>query len=433
MPYGCFRPVCDSNSKWCEKTADSLRDVFDVRIARKFFGVGAALLAIWVINLTKKVKVKQRPQGLNTVELLRIASASLGIGPHSTMATAERLYTSGFINYPRTESTAYPPSLDLKALLRPHASSPHSYLHFFEPTIHSMLGHFEPSQTLYLFFKANHPKWGSIVSELLKTGYSQPRAGHNAGDHPPIAPMRLALDLSGDAARIYDYVAQHFIATVSDASLIAQLPLFALMPDCRYEVTTVLISIGDEKFTASCSRVLEPGFTKILTWQAVEDTQLPDNILRAGATFSLADKPSLIEGQTGPPGYLTEAELITAMEKHGIGTDASIPVHIENICERAYVELQPGRKLKPTPLGIVLVHGYHSIDPELVLPHMRRAVEEQLNHIASGNANFRDVLQFVLAIFSAKFRFFVEHISFMDQLFEVSFSSLADCGKPLSR
>ncbi len=111
------------------------------------------------------------------------------------------------------------------------------------------------------------------------------------------------------------------------------------MPDCKYETTTVEVSIGDEKFTTSCSRVLEPGFTRIFTWQAVEETQLPDDMLRRGASLQLGEKPSLVEGQTGPPNYLTEAELITAMEKHGIGTDASIPVHIENICERAYVEV----------------------------------------------------------------------------------------------
>ena len=56
------------------------------------------------------------------------------------------------------------------------------------------------------------------------------------------------------------------------------------------------------------------------------------------------------------------------MEKLGIGTDASMAVHINNICQRRYVQVQGQRMLVPTNLGIVLIHGLHAIDPLLALP-----------------------------------------------------------------
>lgn len=90
--------------------------------------------------------------------------------------------------------------------------------------------------------------------------------------------------------------------------------------------------------------------------------------------------------------------------------------------------------LKQLLLLRVLAHiVIGQIDPELVLPTMRSAVEEQLNLIARGQANFTAVLQHTVEIFKQKFLYFVKNIEGMDQLFEVSFSPLAASGKAHSR
>lgn len=67
-----------------------------------------------VVSVTCKEKVKGRPIALNTVELMRVASSGLGMGPHHAMQIAERLYTQGYISYPRTETTSYPDNFDLQ-------------------------------------------------------------------------------------------------------------------------------------------------------------------------------------------------------------------------------------------------------------------------------------------------------------------------------
>jgi DNA topoisomerase IA len=60
------------------------------------------------------------------------------------------------------------------------------------------------------------------VSEILKAGIQRPKKGHDAGDHPPITPMKAATEaeLGHEAWRLYDYITRHFIATVSDLSVL---------------------------------------------------------------------------------------------------------------------------------------------------------------------------------------------------------------------
>ncbi len=109
------------------------------------------------------------------------------------------------------------------------------------------------------------------------------------------------------------------------------------------------------------------------------------------------------ERMTTPPTYLTESELISRMEKHSIGTDASISTHIENIIKRNYVELIPGRKLKPSRLGLVLAQGYHLIDNSLVLPKVRSDIEGQCNKIAKGLADRDSVVKAAIELVSVYF------------------------------
>ena len=52
-----------------------------------------------VLSVQEKEKKKAPPLALNTVELLRVASSGLGIGPQQTMQIAEKLYTQVFFNF----------------------------------------------------------------------------------------------------------------------------------------------------------------------------------------------------------------------------------------------------------------------------------------------------------------------------------------------
>lgn len=155
----------------------------------------------------------------------------------------------------------------------------------------------------------------------------------------------MRFSAGSDGWRLYDYITRHFIATVS--------------PDCKYLQTTISFSIATETFTCTgktlisagayrhemsdtrhgrdcvliyvvlfkkgCMEILRvlviflsvSGYTEVMTWHGIpQEEALP--VCERGDTFTV-DEIKLLEKQTNPPDYLTEAELITLMEKHGIG------------------------------------------------------------------------------------------------------------------
>jgi DNA topoisomerase III len=386
--------------------------LFDESTAAVFLALVKNDGALKCVSVKKSDSRKTRPQPMNTVEMLKMASKQLGIGPQAAMRAAENLYLSGCLSYPRTESTQYPRSFDIREAIS---------------------------------FQKMHHELGNYANELIAKGWTNPRNGIDMGDHPPITPVGpIGGGMTSDSTRLYDMVARHFLATVS--------------PDAKFEVTKLqfVAPASGEFFKAAGKTEKDPGFLRIYrlyeekedygsdallygerTGEEEEDFDvgeiaMPSQINQAGGTYSIATA-RLRQGKTSPPGYMTEADLISHMEKHGIGTDASIATHINNIIVRNYVNLSSGRTLVPTMLGVVLVHGYKRIDPDLVFPDVRAAIEKFCDMVAKAKASKEDVLDHSIRNFQEKYKYYVAHIEAMDQLFAASFSALKDTGKPLGK
>lgn len=365
-----------------------------------------------VVSMKHSEKKQRRPLPFNTVAFLKACSTSLGIGPGAAMHAAESLYLAGYLSYPRTESTAFPSS-------------------------------FVARHELGSRFRAGHPYVGYVDKLLGSEGaLESPKGGVDRGDHPPISAVRPASQRelgAGEQWRVYDIVLRTFLASIS--------------ADAVWSATKIGLECKGQSFGVAARSLKRPGFLEILRRrygddddddvdEAEEERMLPTlsegdsfPVFAPGAATKEASRAvvSVVDRLTKPPDYLTESELISAMESNGIGTDASIPVHIENVLKRNYAELIPGRRLKPTKLGLVLVQGYLSIDASLVMPQVRAEIERNCEKVAKGEALRSPVVSAALSDFSDKYAYFVANIDKMDLLFASSFAALKDAGRPYTR
>jgi len=357
--------------------------VFDQLVCNTFRDIcqgGDAL----VTDITQKAESRARPQALNTVQMLKMASTLLGLGPTQALHQAERLYLSGYITYPRTETNCYPKTFDLRTCVAAQQGNPY---------------------------------WGNHARDLINGGLNRARDGHDAGDHPPITPVRGATESQvGDGWRLYEMITRHFLASVSG--------------DCKFNRTKVFFNINDEVFTLTGRQLIDPGFTKVQRSGEMQDIAVPS--IKKGEKCVVKNL-SIGSHKTSPPPYLSESDLLALMEKNEIGTDASMATHINNICERNYVSLTEGRRLIPSSLGIALVHGYQVIDNELVIPKIRADIESSCTLVAKGKAHKDQVIRYALKLFQDKFQYFVRSIEMMDELFGTTFTTLESTGRSLSR
>ncbi len=68
------------------------------------------------------------------------------------------------------------------------------------------------------------------------------------------------------------------------------------------------------------------------------------------------------QGITKPPEKLTEGDLLSAMDRYGIGTDATVADHIKKQLDRGYALKDNNARFSPTPLGEALISAYRKMD-----------------------------------------------------------------------
>ncbi|KAF7478544.1 DNA topoisomerase 3-alpha [Marmota monax] len=288
-----------------------------------------------VVEIRSKPKSKWRPQALDTVELEKLASRKLKINAKETMRIAEKLYTQGYISYPRTETNIFPKDLNLMALVEQQTPDPH---------------------------------WGAFAHSILERGGPTPRNGNKSDQaHPPIHPTKYTSNLQGDERRLYEFIVRHFLACCSQ--------------DAQGQETTVEIDIAQERFVAHGLMILARNYLDVYPYDHWSDKLLP--VYEQGSRFQ-PSTVEMVDGETSPPQLLTEADLIALMEKHGIGTDATHAEHIETIKARMYVGLTSDKRFLPGHLGMGLVEGYDSMGYEMSKPDLRAELEADLKLICEG-------------------------------------------------
>ena len=326
-----------------------------------------------VVDIEEKENTLPPPLPLNTNKMLRISSANLGISPIEALKILESLYLNGYITYFLTESTNYGPNFNFEEILATHQ-------------LHSI--------------------WGRYTLNLLEEGFLRPTNGAFIDENLPLVPVKSAEKgkLAPQEWKIYQYIAKNFLASISKPAV--------------YTSENVIFNIEGELFTLGSKNLIESNFCEIMpSLNTVKESESIGKFKKMQEYF--IDTRRIFDAKTLPPKYLTEAELITQMEALKIGRNGKIAVHIQDLIENNYIQVdkKKGRSLIPTSIGIALVKGISSVDKELISPKIRAEIEKECSLISVGELDNKEVVNHILSSFKNKFDYFKRKFDRVEKAF----------------
>jgi DNA topoisomerase-1 len=205
------------------------------------------------------------------------------------------------------------------------------------------------------------------------------------------------------------------------------------------DTLSVDITAGRYLFRATGSRVKFAGFT-ILYRELPEDGEEAPRLAEEEAwlpELSPGDPLHVLQVEpaqhfTQPPPRYTEASLVRALEERGIGRPSTYAPIIETIKQRGYVRVDQ-RRLVPTELGRLVNDLLVEHFPDIVDVGFTAAMEEQLDRIEEGQADWVEVVRSFYDPFSRVLRNAEERIEKMEVRTEEIGEPCPQCGRPLVR
>ena len=287
------------------------------------------------LNVTsvQKKSGKEAPQRLFDLTSLQVeCNKRWGWTAERTLQLIQSLYEKKVTTYPRVDTTYLPDDVYPKI-----------------PDILRKMTPYAPQTAPLLAPGAKIPKSKNVFDNSKVT------------DHHAIIPTgESPRMLDGDEKLMYHLIALRFIA--------------AFYPDCLFETTTVIASVGPYEFKATGKVITKLGWRELFRSDKDEKSEADKILPPFVEGESGPHKPSLQKGQTSPPKPYTEGTLLRAMEsagktvddenlreamkENGIGRPSTRAAIIETLFRRHYIARER-KNIVATEAGEALIDLIH--------------------------------------------------------------------------
>ncbi|HEX8824900.1 MAG TPA: type I DNA topoisomerase, partial [Archangium sp.] len=333
-----------------------------------------------VSKVDKRERRRNAPAPFITSKLQQEAANRLHFTAKKTMALAQRLYEgvplgeegpTALITYMRTDSTRL--SDQAVAAVRDLIGGTYGADYLPEAPV------------VYRTKKSAQDAHEAIRPTALEYPPSKVKAQFDAMDD----------DMAADMFRLYELIWNRFVA--------------CQMKPAVYDQTSADITAGRATFRASGSTLKFPGYLAVYGASLTPEEEAAQEKARAAGEDTdedgVGDLPVLNDGDalklqklideqhfTQPPPRFSEATLVKELEERGIGRPSTYAAILSTIQDKKYVEKIEGR-FRPTDLGVIcnellVKHFPHELDVAFTA-----SMEEKLDLISEGEANWKAVLQ----------------------------------------